>query len=177
MSGLSLKDPESFVEVVPIDIPESEFAVTGMSDFKEWIKVDKIGRLIVFDNKTCRKLALDISNPECKDKQTAAIAAMIVSLLEQVASKFDGDEVIRSAEVASSIRGFALQEVPAKKLVSILEHNQSRSSSRDDRKFTGVACPECGAELFYSNPDVVLTSDPPQKSVSCSCLYRGTILA
>jgi len=38
----------------------------------------------------------------------------------------------------------------------------------------GIACPRCGRELFDSHPHVVLTSNPPQKSIHCGgCSYRG----
>jgi len=38
----------------------------------------------------------------------------------------------------------------------------------------GLECPECGAELWDSNPMVTLTSSPPQKNVHCEkCDYIG----
>lgn len=38
----------------------------------------------------------------------------------------------------------------------------------------GVACPECGSELYDSHPSVTLTSWPPQKTVHCeNCEYKG----
>lgn len=38
----------------------------------------------------------------------------------------------------------------------------------------GIACPECGAELVDTEPDVTLLSAPPQKKVRCSqCAYSG----
>lgn len=42
----------------------------------------------------------------------------------------------------------------------------------------GIACPECGKELWDSDPMITLTSYPPQKNVHCSgCGYKGYRLA
>jgi predicted nucleic-acid-binding Zn-ribbon protein len=32
---------------------------------------------------------------------------------------------------------------------------------------SGLACPKCGSELYYNNPNMVLTSYPPKRSVEC----------
>jgi hypothetical protein len=37
----------------------------------------------------------------------------------------------------------------------------------------GIACPECGKELWDSNPTIILTSNPPKKNVHCDCGYTG----
>lgn len=38
----------------------------------------------------------------------------------------------------------------------------------------GIACPECGEELWDIEPREILTSYPPQKSVAClKCGYTG----
>lgn len=38
----------------------------------------------------------------------------------------------------------------------------------------GYECPNCKSELFDTNPMVILTSNPPQKTVHCEkCAYRG----
>ena len=38
----------------------------------------------------------------------------------------------------------------------------------------GIACPNCGKELWDTNPDMVLLSNPPKKNIHCeSCNYRG----
>lgn len=37
----------------------------------------------------------------------------------------------------------------------------------------GIACPECGKELYDSNPHEILASSPPQKNVRCECGYSG----
>jgi DNA-directed RNA polymerase subunit RPC12/RpoP len=42
----------------------------------------------------------------------------------------------------------------------------------------GIECPDCGKELWDSDPCAVLTSSPPQKDVHCpQCAYRGYRLA
>ena len=42
----------------------------------------------------------------------------------------------------------------------------------------GIACPECGKELWDSDPMTILTSYPAQKNVHCpACGYRGYRLA
>ena len=42
----------------------------------------------------------------------------------------------------------------------------------------GIECPECGKELWDSDPTCTLTSNPPQKNVHCpSCGYTGYRLA
>lgn len=42
----------------------------------------------------------------------------------------------------------------------------------------GIECPECGKELWDSDPMVTLTSDPPQKNIHCPvCGYKGYRLA
>lgn len=60
------------------------------------------------------------------------------------------------------------------------EHNkQQREAHEHIRKMNephanGIACPECGAELWDSSPMTVLASNPPQKNVHCpECSYRG----
>jgi len=47
-----------------------------------------------------------------------------------------------------------------------------------ERVGTGVQCPNCGDELIETNPGVILTSYPEQKSVHCqNCKYSNYILA
>ncbi len=42
----------------------------------------------------------------------------------------------------------------------------------------GIACPECGKELWDTSPDLTLTSHPPQKNVHCpECRYAGYRIA
>lgn len=38
----------------------------------------------------------------------------------------------------------------------------------------GIECPDCGSELFDTNPNVILTSYPPKNEIHCSnCKYKG----
>lgn len=40
---------------------------------------------------------------------------------------------------------------------------------------TGIACPNCGNELYDSSPGLCLTSNPPQYRVFCRvCNWVGT---
>ena len=42
----------------------------------------------------------------------------------------------------------------------------------------GIECPECGKELWDSNPMVTLTSYPAKKNIHCpACGYTGYRLA
>lgn len=48
----------------------------------------------------------------------------------------------------------------------------------NDAHPNGIACPECGKELWDSAPNFSLTSNPPQKHVHCpNCGWIGTVLA
>jgi hypothetical protein len=67
----------------------------------------------------------------------------------------------------------------AKKLISLEDHNAGKREHfrvHDLNKPVpnGIACPECGEELFDSNPMSILTSIPPKKAVHCEkCKYSG----
>jgi len=58
------------------------------------------------------------------------------------------------------------------------EHNKEafkRYITMNESQLNGIACPNCGVELFDSNPNVTLTSLPPQTHIHCEiCGYRGT---
>ena len=73
--------------------------------------------------------------------------------------------------------GIVEWEDAAPKLKTLGEFNEDKRReyevARKPRP-NGIACPECGAELWDSNPMVMLTSYPPQMNVCCSaCDYRG----
>lgn len=40
-------------------------------------------------------------------------------------------------------------------------------------RLNGIACPNCGEEMFDINPHVTLTSYPPKKDIGCKCGYKG----
>lgn len=49
-----------------------------------------------------------------------------------------------------------------------------RMRDADNPHANGIACPECGGELWDSNPTFVLDSCPPRKEIHCpACGYRG----
>ena len=67
---------------------------------------------------------------------------------------------------------------------TLAEHNAERRADHDalrraqEPHANGLACPQCGKELWDSNPMMTLTSNPPQKHVHCpACQYRGYRLA
>jgi len=44
----------------------------------------------------------------------------------------------------------------------------------------GIACPKCGEELYDTQPNTTLTSNPPQKNIGClseNCDYVGYRIA
>ena len=50
-------------------------------------------------------------------------------------------------------------------------------SSDANYRENNFACPNCGKELWDTNPTVLLTSYPPRKQISCiECGYAGTRL-
>jgi len=64
-------------------------------------------------------------------------------------------------------------------LKSLEEHNsQAIWQQAIAPKPNGIACPDCGSELLDSNPMVVLSSYPAQKSIHCpKCNYKGYRIA
>lgn len=63
-------------------------------------------------------------------------------------------------------------------LQSLEDHNKQALDRAFKKKMhpglTGIACPQCGNELHYSEPDVILTSSPPQKRIKCfACNFVG----
>jgi hypothetical protein len=67
-----------------------------------------------------------------------------------------------------------------KQLKSLQDHNNSKSSTfvyQNGAVPNGIACPECGDELWDDNPNICLPSNPPQFRIHCrSCGYTGTRL-
>jgi C4-type Zn-finger protein len=61
-----------------------------------------------------------------------------------------------------------------KKLISLEEHNRI-ATQINETGGNGIACPNCGSELFDSPDSIVLTSNPLQYFTFCrSCNYKGT---
>lgn len=69
-----------------------------------------------------------------------------------------------------------------RKLKSLKEHNSNRlkqiwqiSGTKLEPVPNGIECPDCGKELFDSNPGQLLLSNPPQHEIHCKyCKYTGT---
>ena len=61
-------------------------------------------------------------------------------------------------------------EVPKKNLKSLEEHNKQAyiNFAAVNNLNSGFACPKCGEELYYSNPNVMLTTYPPKRGVQCN---------
>jgi DNA-directed RNA polymerase subunit RPC12/RpoP len=64
------------------------------------------------------------------------------------------------------------------------EHNAERwrdhevIGSLNDPRPNGIICPDCGNELWDTNPMITLTSYPAKKHTNCpECGYRGYRLA
>lgn len=57
------------------------------------------------------------------------------------------------------------------------EHNKKRRAeiyNKNNPHQNGIECPECGVELWDSDPRMSCMSNPPQKEVHCpSCGYKG----
>jgi DNA-directed RNA polymerase subunit RPC12/RpoP len=73
----------------------------------------------------------------------------------------------------------------SKKLKTLQDHNVD-ARERHDKAFAafgkprlnGIACPQCGNELYDSNPSVTLTISPAQKNIHCEdCDYVGYRIA
>jgi DNA-directed RNA polymerase subunit RPC12/RpoP len=62
---------------------------------------------------------------------------------------------------------------------TLAEHNAERrailqAGAESRPRPNGIKCPDCGGELWDTNPQMTLTSDPPQKNVHCpDCGYQG----
>lgn len=63
------------------------------------------------------------------------------------------------------------------------EYNERKNERMEIHKLiserkNGIACPTCGEELIDTTPNVLLTSNPPQKNIECmNCGYIGYRLA
>jgi len=68
-------------------------------------------------------------------------------------------------------------------LISLEKHNSDVSRRnwgvrRQTPVPNGIACPECGGELWDSEPMYIYTSNPPQKRVDCPvCGYQSMRVA
>ncbi len=68
---------------------------------------------------------------------------------------------------------------------TLKEFNQERSKQYEDasaklkpNQSNEIQCPICGTELFDTNPEVLLLSNPPKKNVHCGgCDFKGYRIA
>jgi len=63
---------------------------------------------------------------------------------------------------------------------TLAEHNQERRdvhSVVNAPQKNGIACPDCGAELWDTSPNVTLTTNPPLKNIHCGCGFRDRRVA
>jgi uncharacterized coiled-coil protein SlyX len=105
------------------------------------------------------KRVKELSDPELKDEPTEEELNSLF-MEKQINPKdieFDGDKLVDSVEEAAS------------KLKSLKDHNDGKVfDAYGGGSFkSGLACPKCGSELYYNNPNMVLTSYPPKRSVEC----------
>lgn len=70
-----------------------------------------------------------------------------------------------------------LKPKPKKRLKSLEEANEGSWGGCFPHirvKLNGIACPDCGEELYDSSPGVMLLTSPPKLNIYCqSCGYRG----
>jgi DNA-directed RNA polymerase subunit M/transcription elongation factor TFIIS len=61
-------------------------------------------------------------------------------------------------------------EIPKKNLKSLEEHNKQAyiNFAAVNNLNSNFACPKCGEELYYSNPNTMLATYPPKRSVNCN---------
>jgi DNA-directed RNA polymerase subunit RPC12/RpoP len=69
-----------------------------------------------------------------------------------------------------------------KKLKNLDDHNVQQSIhwqlNSNQPQLNGIACPNCGEELYDSNPMITLTSYPAKKNIHCiKCDYSGYRIA
>lgn len=57
-----------------------------------------------------------------------------------------------------------------------LEQNNLENIYQDNSKpqKNNIECPKCKSELYDTNPNITLTSNPPKKEIHCdNCDYKG----
>ena len=69
-----------------------------------------------------------------------------------------------------------------KKLIKLKDHNAAARKLKwgfsTKARLNGIECPDCGKELYDTNPMVTLTSMPAQKNIHCNnCNYKGYRIA
>jgi uncharacterized coiled-coil protein SlyX len=122
----------------------------------------------------------ELSDPELKD-DTEVTKTFMDAQTNPKDIEFDGDKLVDSVEeAASKLKSLndhndeydfstAKQNPYASKLKSLKDHNDGKVFDvYGGGSFkSGLACPKCGSELYYNNPNMVLTSYPTKRSVEC----------
>ena len=126
------------------------------------------------------KKVKELSDPELRDDEEVTKTFMDAQTNPKDI-EFDGDKLVASVEEAASKLKLlndhndeydfstAKQNPYASKLKSLKDHNDGKVfDAYGGGSFkSGLACPKCGSELYYNNPNMVLTSYPPKRSVEC----------
>lgn len=61
-------------------------------------------------------------------------------------------------------------------LKTIEEYNKEKLDCHNMKNNTGIACPDCGFELQFTEMNVMLLTNPPQRTVNCShCGYYRNV--
>ena len=69
-------------------------------------------------------------------------------------------------------------EVPKQTLKSLEEHNNKayNTFAAVNNLNSGFACPKCGEELYYYNPNTMLATYPPKRGVQCNkCNHKDYV--
>jgi chromosome segregation ATPase len=126
------------------------------------------------------KKVKELSDPELRDDEEVTKTFMDAQTNPKDI-EFDGDKLVSSVEeAASKLKSLnehndeydfstAKRNPHASKLKSLKDHNDGKVfDAYGGGSFkSGLACPKCGSELYYNNPNMVLTSYPPKRSVEC----------
>ena len=68
--------------------------------------------------------------------------------------------------------------LPKKELIPLDEFNGRQGATyTNGRRPNGIACPECGEEMYEYPMSPVYMSLPPQKDIYCACGFKGRRVA
>jgi len=60
------------------------------------------------------------------------------------------------------------------KLDEFNERKSQQYQNRYNSRLNNIECPVCGAELYDTNPGIILTCSPPKVEIHCEkCKYTG----
>lgn len=163
-----------------------EALILGVDNVKDGKKVHTNGIIDLMRNLQGRVAALEAVDPNALEPRIKALEearAFQDSIDEAVIKAMESEDEMdpRTANdilEESGVLDEILDPNLKKKLKSLEEHNSEIFKMIHDLSEpqpNGIACPECGAELLDTAPDMMLTSYPEQYYVGCSkCDYTGT---